>query len=110
MNSITRAGFVAATLMLPAYSAMAAPSCIYTRDIDSTQTPDDLTILFHMRDKTIYRNALPARCNGLAMDSGGFSYVAAPGLDQICATETTIRLNANGIVCQLGAFTKLPKS
>jgi hypothetical protein len=87
----------------------AAPDCLSIRDIDSTQTTDDNTILFRMRDKTVFRNTLPARCKGLAMDSGGFTYVASPGLDQICATETAIRLNANGIVCQLGAFTQVPR-
>jgi hypothetical protein len=87
-----------------AASPAAAAECIPVSDIGSTQAQDDRTILFIMHDHKIYRNILPARCIGLALNSGGFTYVASPGPETICATETAIRLNSTGSVCQLGAF------
>jgi hypothetical protein len=82
----------------------AATECIPVGDIRSTQAQDDRTILFAMRYYNVYRNVLPARCIGLALNSGGFTYVASPGPETICATETAIRLNGTGNVCQLGGF------
>jgi hypothetical protein len=87
----------------------AATECIPVSDISSTQLQDDRNILFIMRDRSVYRNTLPASCVGLAMNSGGFTYVASPGVETICATETSIRLNSTGSVCQLGDFLQVKR-
>jgi hypothetical protein len=84
-----------------------ATECIAVSDIYTTEAQGDRAILFTMRDHSVYRNSLPASCVGLAMNSGGFSYVASPGLETICATETAIRLNGTGSVCQLGDFVQV---
>ena len=89
--------------------ASAPPICIRSYDIFRTDIPDDSTILFIMRNRTVYKNALPFACVGLRLDTRGFTYEPTdPATDEICSNLVTIRTNTTGSVCQLGAFTQLP--
>ena len=96
-----------ALLLAGAATAAVARDCVRIRDIGSTETQGSRTIIFHMRNRVTLVNTLPADCPGLAMNSAGFTYVATPGPEEICATETAIRMNSTGAVCQLGAFKRM---
>ena len=89
--------------------ASAPPICIRSYDIFRTDIPDDSTILFIMRDRTVYKNTLPFACGGLRLDTRGFTYEPTdPATDEICSNLVTIRTNTAGNSCQLGAFSQLP--
>jgi hypothetical protein len=83
-----------------------APVCLASYQIYDTERPDDSTIRFVMRDRSVYVNHLPQRCVGLSNDPRGFTYEPTnPGTDEICDNLVTIRLNTYGETCLLGAFT-----
>ncbi len=89
-------------------AASAAPICIRSYDIFRTDIPDDSTILFILRDRTVYKNTLPFACTGLRLDTRGFTYEPTdPATDEICSNLVTIRTNTTHNVCELGAFTRL---
>jgi hypothetical protein len=88
--------------------ASAGSICIASYNIDHTDIPNDSTIIFTMRDHTVYKNALTYPCTGLRLDNRGYTYEPTdPGTDTICSNLVTIRLNTYGNVCQLGTFTKV---
>jgi hypothetical protein len=85
------------------------PVCLASYQIDHTEIPDDNTILFYMRDRSVWQNTLPQTCVGLRLDPRGFTYDATdPATDEICDNLITIRLNTTQSVCMLGAFSRLP--
>lgn len=89
--------------------ATAAPICLRSYQIFRTDIPDDSTILFIMRDRTVYKNILTAPCTGLRLDTRGFTYEPTnPATDEICSNLVTIRTNTLHNVCELGTFTQLP--
>ena len=93
---------------VPGVTAQNAPVCIASYDVDHTTVVDDHTILFSMRDHTVWQNTLISPCFGLALDTRGFTYTATdPGSDTICANLVTIRTNTNHNICELGSFTKV---
>ena len=92
---------VALLLACAAHAAGNAPVCLRIIDIKNTNSPDPHTILFHMRDGSTWKNTLPHPCNGLQFN--GFSYNTS--IDKICSNLQSIRVNQNGNVCMLGAFT-----
>jgi hypothetical protein len=101
--------------------------CLQGYLIGHTDIPDDSTILFVMKDGTMWKNTLQYPCFGLKFQHT-FKY--ATPTDQICANKQTIRvltqgqiriahgglvglvpLNPNrpepeGISCELGNFTR----
>jgi|SRR6185503_6611268 len=83
----------------------AAPSqskvCINSREIQRTETPDDRTIVFHMRDGKIWRNELRSTCPMLKTSP----YSQVLHTDQICANQQVIRVAQSGYSCVLGDFT-----
>ena len=82
------------------------PVCIRSYLIDHTDTPDDNTILFYMRNHKVWKNTLLGRCVGLRVNREGFTYQpTSQGSDELCSNLVTIRLNDTGQVCLLGAFT-----
>ena len=82
------------------------PVCIKAYNIDHTLIPDRQTIIFHMRDGKVWKNALTAPCFGLKINTSGFSYSPTnPGTDEICSNLQTIHINDTGEVCLLGEFT-----
>ena len=100
-----------ATILLPSL-AMAAPdpksTCIFDRDIARTDRPNDTTILFTMRDHTVWKNTLQVRCFGLHNEPDGFTYQPTdPGTEELCSNQVTIRLNFYRSFCQLGDFTRV---
>ena len=84
--------------------ATAAPTCLYTYQIDRTKVIDAKTIDFRMRDGTVYRNVLQHSCTTLPFY--GFVYVVH--VDQICDNLQSIRVLTSNEPCLLGAFTKMP--
>ncbi len=108
MAELLKRAAIALPLIATAAAAPPAPPiCLSTIRIDHTDVPDDSTILFTMRDGSVYRNHLPSRCTGLSLDTRGFTYAPIPGSDEICSSLVTIRLNTTGAVCILGAFEKI---
>lgn len=75
--------------------------CLYTYLINDTETPDESTIIFHMKDGKSWTNKLPRRCPGLRFH--GFSYVVR-GNNEICGNLQSIRVLETGNVCLLGPF------
>jgi len=117
MNRATRSLTIAtqclALVSLPVI-ALADPGadaksvCIRAYNIDHTSIPDDSTILFHMRDHTVWKNTLTDKCFGLKLNTRGFEYSPTnPGTDEICSNLQTIKLRDTGSICMLGAFTKV---
>jgi hypothetical protein len=101
MKALLTAAAMAALVTTAANAQPAAPTCIQTYNIDHTKSPDDRTILFYMRDGTIYQSNLRNACPGLHIN--GFSYVSNPA-PQFCAGLQTIRVLRIGGVCMLGPF------
>jgi hypothetical protein len=107
MNRLALAVCLAA---IPAAAALAQPMpapspsnvCLRTIDIDHTSVPDTRTILFHMKDGQIWKNALVGDCPDLKFD--GFEYVVRFS-DEICGNLQSIRVLRSGAVCLLGPFT-----
>jgi hypothetical protein len=92
----------------PGQAQNAAPVCLASYNIDHTDIPNDSTILFTMRDRTVWKNTLVSPCFGLRLDSRGFTYEATdPGSDTICSNLVTIHTNTDHNVCLLGEFTKV---
>jgi len=84
--------------------ATAAPTCLYTYQIDRTKVVDAKTIDFRMRDGSVYRNNLQNSCTSLPFY--GFVYVVH--VDQICDNLQSIRVLTSHEVCLLGKFTRMP--
>ena len=78
--------------------AAAKTTCLPVRQIRDTTVRDVSTIDFEMKDRKVYRNALPAPCNQLKFSA--FGSHARSG--QICARQA-IRLDRGS--CMLGDFT-----
>jgi len=76
--------------------------CLKTYMIDHTSEPDDRTILFYMRDGTVWRNSLPFSCPGLSYQ-GGFEYTTS--FDEICSNAQAIKVLWQNTQCMLGGFT-----
>ena len=99
---------MALAALCAAGAAQAAPPvCVASYRIDHTDVPDDSTILFTMRDHSVYRAHLVNRCVGLALDPRGFTYEPIPGNNEICENLLTIRLNTYGGVCLVGKIEKI---
>ena len=84
--------------------AAAAPTCLYTYQIDRTKVVDAKTIDLRMRDGTVYRNVLQRSCTSLPF----YGFVYTVRVDQICDNLQSIRVLQSHEVCLLGAFTKMP--
>jgi len=85
----------------------AAPSpdkvCLNVRDIQRTETPDDRTIVFYMRDGKIWRNRLKSICP--LLKTSPYSQVLRN--DQVCANQQFIHVAQSGYTCVLGGFVPL---
>jgi hypothetical protein len=104
---------VLATAVISATGAIAQPApksnvCLKTYLIDHTKSPDDHTILFTMKDGSVYQSNLTGNCPQLSIN--GFSYVATPPSD-VCGNLQSIRVIRTGSVCLLGPLVQItPKS
>lgn len=84
-------------------SAGAPLKCITIRAIRSTHVRNERTIDFFMNGGKVYRNRLPRRCPGLAVEER-FSFTT--DMPQICYVDaiTVLRGTARGPNCSLGRF------
>ena len=109
MNLAPPFAVVALLLAASADSQPAAPQqrsanvCLNVRDIQRTETPDDQTILFHMRDGKIWRNRLKMACPMLKVSP----FTEKLTTDLICANQQFIHVALTGNDCALGDFTPL---
>ena len=95
---------------VPAWKASADTSsqCIRDPDIVSETRPDDYTILFALRDHSVWKNTLQSRCFGLHNEPDGFTYQPTdPATQELCSNQVTIKLNSFRSTCLLGAFKRL---
>jgi hypothetical protein len=81
---------------------VAGPACLEASSVDSTGVIDDRTILFHMRNGTVWKNTLRQSCTSLKFRRG-FSEVVRSG--EICANKQIISVLGTKNTCQLGDFT-----
>jgi hypothetical protein len=100
---------IAGLLLLPTASAIAqAPPpnpgrvCLNIREVQRTETPDDRTIVFHMRDGKIWRNTLRQNCPMLR--TSPYTQVLHSG-DLVCSNQQFIHIAQTGDTCALGEFT-----
>ncbi len=97
--------FVSAAAPVQAQDSNSRPVCLNTTQLMNTQVPDARTILFRMRDGSVWRNDLARPCPDLVGHGGGFTQVVH--VDTICANVQEIEVNATGMVCRLGEFTRV---
>jgi hypothetical protein len=95
----------APTVIVPPAEDGGAARCLPLANILRTEIVDDRTILFHLRDRTVWRNRLPNRCPGLRFQ-GGFAYETS--IDQLCDLDLIRVLPPTGGVCTLGVFEPEP--
>ena len=86
--------------------ALAAPVCLDTYRIQNTTVPNARTIMFHMKDGSVWRNALKNACPDLRF--WGFVYVDRGSLNQICSNQDSVKVINTGEICMLGSFTREP--
>jgi hypothetical protein len=75
--------------------------CLYVSNIQRTETPDDRTILFHMRDGKVWQNRLRQNCPSLRFSP----FTQQLHTDQICSNQQFIHVALTGDNCALGDFT-----
>lgn len=108
MKSISRSALAALLLLSvgPAVAQAPAPNpsrvCINIREVQRTETPNDRTIIFHMRDGKIWRNTLRQNCPMLR--TSPYTQVLHSG-DLVCANQQFIHIAQTGDTCSLGDFT-----
>ena len=79
--------------------------CFSATEIDHTQAIDRRTILFKMKDGSVWRNTQITPCPDLvAFSAGGF--VSVVHAEFICSNRHRI-VTQSGNVCRLGAFTRV---
>ena len=98
--------FLAASAPSAVQAAAQSPAnvCLNVHDIQRTETPDDRTILFHMRDGKVWSNKLRTVCPMLKISP--FTQVLHSG-DLVCANQQFIHVALTGDSCVLGDFTPL---
>jgi hypothetical protein len=82
--------------------AAAGSVCLNPFYISESHVVDAKTILFKMKDGTLWRNDLKSSCPGLLFH--GFTYRV--NYDELCDYGQSIRVLTTGEVCTLGGFTK----
>jgi hypothetical protein len=83
----------------------ALQSCVTLHAIHRTEIIDDYTILFHMRNRTIYQNNLRRRCPNLKADN---MFVYQTRMGRLCYFDSIVvaqgRHLFQGVSCPLGKF------
>lgn len=90
----------------PKAEAPKTVDCLDLIQIDRTQVLDDQTILFHMKNRKIWKNTLPYRCPQLGFEKA-FKYKTSIG--RICNVDMITVLHTGGGImegatCGLGTF------
>jgi hypothetical protein len=105
--AILAAATVALSAAVPV-QAQNAPSnnvCFSVTEIVSTKATDRRTIIFKLKDGTVWRNTLITDCPDLvAFSAGGFASVTHA--EYICSNQHRI-VTQSGNVCRLGNFTRV---
>jgi len=104
-EAMKRIASIAMLLALGATSiapAVAAPVCLDVYYIANTHVLDAKTILFKMKNGTVWRNTLHSSCSGLLFN--GFTYTL--NSQELCGDMQAIRVLTTDEVCLLGKFTK----
>ena len=101
-RNILCAILVAMSLASP---ALAANTCLRTRDIVSTVSKDGKTLVFKMRDGRTLVNHLQGICPDLKFN--GFDWVVRGGTEEVCENMQSLRVLQSGEVCVLGKFDQL---
>jgi len=113
MTFIPRSAIAALLLFSigPAVAQAPAPNpghvCLSIREVQRTETPDDRTIVFHMRDGKIWRNTLKQNCPMLR--TSPYTQVLHNG-DMVCANQQFIHVMQTGNTCTLGEFAPVDAS
>lgn len=81
--------------------------CIALNRLDRTEVIDDRTIVFHMRDGSLYLNHLDRECPGLKREE---RFMYSPTGNRLCSIDTVTVLEqwafglTRGFTCSLGDF------
>jgi hypothetical protein len=108
MEVVMKAMAIAAVFAFAAGAACAQPAtrpantCLNVRDIDHTHAADANTLLFYMRNGTVWQNKLATPCLGLT--THGFAFTVRD-IDEVCSNAQGITVIQTNEVCQLGPFT-----
>lgn len=83
--------------------------CLNLRSVRSTRVVDDQTVLFYLKNKTVYRSQLDSACPALAA-TGSFTY--NPTANRLCHTDTITVLDRElrGATCSLGMFEEITET
>lgn len=96
---------LSAAIPVQAQNAPSNNVCFSVTQIEHTQAIDRRTILFRMKDGSVWRNTLITPCPDLvAFSAGGFASVVHA--EFICSNRHRI-VTQSGNVCRLGAFTRV---
>jgi hypothetical protein len=82
--------------------ALAATTCLESRDIVSSNSKDGKVMVFKMRNGQTYVNHLQGSCPDLKFN--GFVWVLRSGDTKVCERQQSLRTLQSGQVCMLGAF------
>ena len=100
----------AAIAAFSAGAAQAAPVCLRTYDMLETQpAKDGASIVFKMRDGSVWRNDLHGICSDLWFNTG-FVWTVKNGDGTVCENQQSLRVLKSAQICLLGKFTELTPS
>ncbi len=103
--AVIPAFLLSAALPVQAQNANARGVCLNTTQLMSTQATNSRTIIFRMKDGSVWRNDLARPCPDLVGHRGGLSQLVH--VDTICANVQEFEVSATGMVCRLGEFTQV---
>ena len=106
--AVVPALLLSAALPVKAQNGPSGPSstvCLDPQYILGTQAVNARQILFRMKNGEVWRNDLARPCPDLVSHAGGFSQLVH--VDRICANVQEFEVNATGMVCRLGEFTRV---
>jgi hypothetical protein len=99
---------LSAALPVQAQNGPSGPSstvCLDPQYIENTQAVNARTLLFKMKNGEVWRNDLARPCPDLMSTAGGFTHLVH--VNRICANVQEFEVNATGMVCRLGEFTRV---
>ena len=96
---------LSAALPVQAQSTRDGNVCLNVTEIRSSQAVDNRTIVYRMKDGSVWRNTLATPCPDLVSQAAG-AYSQELHTDYLCANTQQITVKT-GMVCRLGAFTRV---
>ena len=98
----TFVAILALTGMTFAAPALAATTCIQTRDIVSSNSDDGKLLVFKLKNGQTMVNHLRGSCPDLRFN--GYVWVLRSGDTKVCENQQSLRVLQSGQVCVLGKF------